>query len=94
MAGGQGDDTYVVDNAADAITEVAGEGVDWVRSTAASYTLSAEVENLELLGGAVSGTGNDLANQIAGNALDNVLAGNGGDDLLLGDAGNDQMDGG
>ena len=94
MAGGAGDDTYVVDAAADAITEVAGEGVDWVRSTAASYTLSANVENLELLGAAVSGAGNEQANRIAGNGLDNVLAGNGGDDLLLGNAGNDQMDGG
>ncbi len=94
MAGGAGDDTYVVDNAADVITEAAGEGVDWVRSTAASYTLSANVENLELLGAAVSGSGNDQANRVAGNALDNVLSGNGGDDLLLGDAGNDQLDGG
>ena len=94
MVGGEGDDTYVVDNAADVITEAAGEGLDWVRSTAASYTLSANVENLELLGAAVSGSGNEQANRIAGNALDNVLAGNGGDDLLLGDAGNDQLDGG
>ena len=94
MAGGAGDDTYLVDSAADAITEAAGEGLDWVRSTAASYALSANVENLELLGAAVSGTGNEQANRIAGNALDNVLAGNGGDDLLLGDAGNDQLDGG
>ena len=94
MAGGEGDDTYVVDNAADAITEAAGEGVDWVRSTAASYTLSANVENLELLGAAIGGAGNEQANRIAGNALDNVLVGNGGDDLMLADAGNDQLDGG
>jgi Ca2+-binding RTX toxin-like protein len=94
MAGGEGGDTYLVDDAADAITEGLGQGLDWVRSTAASYTLSADVENLELLGAAISGTGNELGNRIAGNALDNVLTGNGGDDLLLADAGNDQVDGG
>ncbi|MBI2315499.1 MAG: heme peroxidase, partial [Betaproteobacteria bacterium] len=46
MIGGAGNDTYVVDNAGDVVTELAGQGTDRVLTTAASYTLGANVENL------------------------------------------------
>ena len=49
--GGAGNDTYFVDNAGDAVTEIAGEGTDPVFSTA-HFTLSANVENLILQGSA------------------------------------------
>jgi Ca2+-binding RTX toxin-like protein len=93
MVGGAGDDTYYVDEALDVVTEVAGEGSDTVNSTAASYTLGSEVDNLVLLGASVSGTGNTGANAITGNALANTLSGGDGADTLLGGAGADSLSG-
>ena len=62
MSGGAGNDTYVVDDAGDVVTEAAGEGTDTVRARV-SYTLGANVENLTLTGtGAINGTGNALDN--------------------------------
>jgi Ca2+-binding RTX toxin-like protein len=79
-----------VDNTADTITELVGQGVDSIFSTAATYTLSANVENLTLQGTtAINGTGNTLNNIITGNAADNVLTGGTGADTLIGGAGND-----
>ncbi|MCC7464444.1 MAG: putative Ig domain-containing protein, partial [Gammaproteobacteria bacterium] len=80
LTGGEGDDTYVVQNATDSVVELAGGGIDLVRSSV-TFTLSTEVENLTLTGSsAISGTGN---------ALDNVLTGNGGTNTLGGGTGND-----
>ncbi|WP_343520748.1 calcium-binding protein, partial [Sphingomonas sp.] len=93
MAGGAGDDTYFVDHAGDIITELAEGGIDRVESSV-SYTLGANVEHLTLTGGALNGTGNDLANMIRGNALNNILSGGDGDDLLYGYEGNDTLIGG
>jgi len=89
LVGGLGNDTYVIDNALDVIQEFVNEGVDTVQ-TAASYVLSADLENLTLLGAAaINGTGNDLDNLIIGNGAINVLAGGLGADSLQGAAGND-----
>lgn len=80
MAGGQGNDTYVVGQTGDSVTEAAGEGTDTVRSTIA-YTLGNNLENLELTGaGNLSGTGNSLNNRIIGNSGNNRLIGNAGND--------------
>lgn len=93
MAGGAGNDSYVVDVAGDAVTE-AGGGTDLV-SSAVSYTLGANLENLTLTGvWAVGGTGNSLANTLTGNGADNALRGGIGNDVLNGLAGNDTLDGG
>jgi Ca2+-binding RTX toxin-like protein len=93
MIGGLGNDIYYVDNTGDVVVENAGEGTDTVRASV-NYVLTANVENLELLTGALTGTGNDLANTITGNAADNLLYGLAGADILFGGAGNDTLDGG
>jgi Ca2+-binding RTX toxin-like protein len=89
MAGGTGDDTYVVENSGDKAIENANEGIDIVKSSV-SYTLGSNVENLVLMDGAnINGTGNDEDNIISGNAGNNILAGLGGADILYGGSGND-----
>lgn len=89
MTGGAGNDVYVVDNAGDVVTELAGGGADKVEASV-SYTLGAEVESLTLMGtGPVNGTGNALANTLTGNSGNNRLDGGLGIDTLVGGAGND-----
>ncbi|HCZ16815.1 MAG TPA: type I secretion protein, partial [Candidatus Accumulibacter sp.] len=79
-----GNDTYVIDNTGDVVTENAGEGADLVRSSV-SYTLTANVENLTLTGtSALNGTGNTLNNVLTGNSGNNVLSGGTGADTLIG----------
>jgi len=83
MSGGAGDDTYLVDNR-DVIVEAAGGGVDLVRATATTYTLGANVENLDLLASSKQkGVGNDLDNVITSNKVQSTLIGGGGDDVLV-----------
>ncbi|MBK6863089.1 MAG: M10 family metallopeptidase C-terminal domain-containing protein [Ideonella sp.] len=97
MKGGTGDDIYYVDSALDIAKEKAGEGQDWVYSTAAAYTIKEGVENLALFGaGNQSGTGNKFANVIFGQGGDNLLVGAGGTDSLIGGDGNgnDTLNGG
>ncbi|HWS25746.1 MAG TPA: Ig-like domain-containing protein, partial [Xanthomonadales bacterium] len=89
LAGLSGDDIYRVDNPGDQVNEQPGEGVDTVRSQLGAWTLGAHLENLVLLEGALSGTGNNLANVISGNPGDNLLDGGAGDDWIDGDAGRD-----
>jgi Ca2+-binding RTX toxin-like protein len=91
MAGGAGNDTYIVDNAGDAVGELADEGTDLVLASV-SYGLAANVENLGLTGtAAIDGSGNALANVLTGNAAANVLDGRGGDDVVRGAAGDDRL---
>lgn len=98
LIGGDGADTYYVDNIADAVTESnAGPagGIDTVISSAYSFILGDNVENLVLVGpGAVNGTGNALDNTITGNAGNNALIGGAGNDVLDGGAGADSLIGG
>ncbi|MBK9446196.1 MAG: putative Ig domain-containing protein [Betaproteobacteria bacterium] len=94
MVGGIGNDTYYVDNAGDAVTELADEGTDRVISTI-GYTLGDNLENLTLSGtAAIDGTGNALNNSLTGNAAINLLAGGAGNDTLNGGLGADAMVGG
>ena len=95
MVGGAGNDTYSVENVGDVVTELAGQGVDTVKTNLASYTLGTNVENLILTGsGNIGGTGNGLANSIIGNGANNSLIGGAGDDTLSGGAGDDLLNGG
>ena len=61
MTGGAGNDTFVVDDAGDAVFDYGGQGLDTVIASV-NYTLAIEVENLTLAAGAgaLFGTGNDL----------------------------------
>ena len=93
MTGGAGNDTYVVDNVGDTITELAGGGADTVRSWI-NWTLQDQLENLTLLGSAVSGTGNSANNVLTGNGATNYLAGLDGNDTLDGGGGDDFLYGG
>jgi Ca2+-binding RTX toxin-like protein len=97
LAGGAGNDTYVIaasGDDSDVITELAGEGTDLVQS-AATWTLSANVENLTLTGsGNINGTGNSGDNVITGNSGNNTLTGGAGNDTLDGGLGTDTLIGG
>jgi Ca2+-binding RTX toxin-like protein len=106
MVGRAGSDIYYVDNAGDLVVETPGGGAnDEVRvRTIASYTLTADVENLtNLTDAAFTGTGNGLANDlIGGNGVDtfyggggyDLLSGGAGNDLLYGEGDHDTLDGG
>ncbi|MGJ5238900.1 S8 family serine peptidase [Bradyrhizobium oligotrophicum] len=91
--GHRGDDIYLVDSANDKVIERWHEGTDTVKSSASSYALGHDVENLVLLDGARGGSGNSEANVITGNAGDNRLDGRGGNDVIEGGGGDDEMHG-
>ncbi|MBE2263973.1 MAG: hypothetical protein IAE92_14590 [Burkholderiaceae bacterium] len=93
MVGGDGNDTYIVDNFLDKVIEAAGvgSGIDTVMSSV-TYTLTANVENLILIGSAtINGTGNTLDNAITGNGATNLLRGGDGNDTMDGAGGNDYL---
>ncbi|MDP4299845.1 beta strand repeat-containing protein, partial [Leptothrix discophora] len=94
LVGGLGDDSYVLD-AADTITESAGQGSDTIL-TAASYALAvANVENVTLTGSAnVDATGDAVANRLTGNSGNNTFNAGDGNDTVVGGDGNDFMIGG
>ncbi len=93
LAGGAGNDTYVIGNTGVVVVELAGGGIDTVRSSV-GRTLGSYQENLVLTGTAsVNGTGNDQANVITGNAGANALDGDRGADRLSGAGGNDSLEG-
>ncbi len=95
LTGGAGDDTYVVDNSGDQVNEDLDAGIDTVRATAASFTLSTNLENLLYTGsGNFAGTGNGLTNRIDGGAGNDLLKGMAGDDVLTGGGGDDELQGG
>jgi len=97
MVGGNGNDTYFVEQAPNTLTGDPGDvvveefngGTDTVVSEI-SYTLGNNVEILRLVGSdAIGGTGNALDNHITGNGGDNRLDGRAGNDTMAGEAGND-----
>ncbi len=94
LFGGAGNDTYVVDNIHDFVSEQLTPGhddggTDTVMSSV-TYTLGDLIENLTLTGtGSINGTGNALDNVMTGNAGNNTLDGGAGNDTLIGGAGND-----
>ena len=94
FTGGLGNDTYNVDGGETIVEALAG-GTDLVLSSAAAFTLAANVDNLTLTGaGNINGTGNGDANVITGNGGNNVLSGLGSADTINAGAGNDTLIGG
>ncbi|MDP2753849.1 MAG: calcium-binding protein [Nitrospirota bacterium] len=99
LVGGTGNDTYLVDNASDTVTEDANAGTDTVQ-TSVTYDLSASADNVENLtlahitGSHITGTGNDLANIITASAFGDTLLGGGGIDKLVGGLEADSLNGG
>ncbi|HEX9964158.1 MAG TPA: calcium-binding protein [Allosphingosinicella sp.] len=95
MEGNDGNDAYIVDNSGDSVVEASGEGVDMVYSGLASYTLGANLENLQQNGsGNFTGTGNALDNRIVSWGADDVLGGGDGADELRSGSGSDSLSGG
>lgn len=92
MTGGAGDDVYIVSVSSDQTIEAVAGGTDTVRS-AVNLTLGSNMENLILLGSAVTGNGNTADNQITGNDANNNLQGYEGDDTLIGGNGDDTLGG-
>ncbi len=97
MKGGAGNDIYVVDNVNDKVIEYADSlsGIDTVKTSLGTYTLGANLENLELTASnGQNAKGNELANKIwSGNGGDTV-DGCGGNDTITGDNGKDFLQGG
>ncbi len=96
MYGGTGDDTFAITDGTAKIYENAGEGTDTVILKAGfagtSYTMVANIENLELITTNARVTGNALSNTMTGNAANNTMSGgSGGNDVLFGLAGNDKL---
>jgi Ca2+-binding RTX toxin-like protein len=89
MTGTTGNDTFIVDNSGDTISEAVGGGVDTVQASR-SFTLPSNVENITLTGPLnIFAIGNDLDNILIGNSGDNLLDGQGGNDTAYGGPGND-----
>jgi trimeric autotransporter adhesin len=88
LTGGLGDDTYVMDDSGDRITERSNQGNDTVLASI-NWALGANLENLILAGNATIGIGNELNNVITGNDANNILDGDIGADMLLGGLGDD-----
>lgn len=87
MKGGDGDDSYYVDDANDIVLDTS--GFDTVHA-GISYRMTKPIEALVLTGAAdLDATGNALGNTITGNDGANVLSGRGGIDVLTGGAGAD-----
>ncbi|MBW4673742.1 MAG: hypothetical protein KME52_06885 [Desmonostoc geniculatum HA4340-LM1] len=96
LYGGTENDTYILlEDASDTIIEYANQGIDTVRSYL-SYTLAANLENLELVNyrTAIIGNGNELNNSITGNTNANLLTGGAGNDNIVGRGGDDWLVGG
>jgi Ca2+-binding RTX toxin-like protein len=95
LAGGPGNDTYVLDNPGDTVLEAPGDGTDTVWSGLALFSLPDNVENLTLVGGwGQTGAGNGLNNVLRSANAGSRLHGMDGADTLFGGDGADTLTGG
>jgi Ca2+-binding RTX toxin-like protein len=93
LEGGAGNDVYQVHSGIEVVVENASSGYDTVYSNAHTYTMTANVEVLNLgeHPGVLYGTGIAGNQTINGNSLGNTLFGGGGNDVLNGLGGNDSL---
>jgi Ca2+-binding RTX toxin-like protein len=100
MVGGAGNDLYLINSLFDRAVELAGGGVDTIRSALAinlAQPWAAQVEALVYTGlSAAVLTGNDLDNRIVGGVNADTLRGGAGNDTLDGGSGTgaDRLEGG
>ena len=95
MIGGTGDDAYIVDDAGDTMKELAGEGIDIVKTLITNVVLGDNIENLtSLFIGNFTVTGNGLDNTMSAGGGDDMLDGGAGNDILIGYSGGDTLIGG
>jgi Ca2+-binding RTX toxin-like protein len=95
MYGGAGDDIYAVQSAGAVVVENPNEGTDQVQTYLPYYVLTANVENLTLVGsGDHTGIGNDLNNVIIGGTGNDYLIGLDGNDTLIDGSGLNTLQGG
>jgi Ca2+-binding RTX toxin-like protein len=84
MAGGPGNDGYVIFNSSDIVQEDVGAGSDTIYART-DYVLPENVETLYLLGGATEAWGNNSGSVLVANTLvSSTLHGGEGADLLVG----------
>ena len=100
LIGGDGSDTFIVDNSLDKVIEDAGaSGIDVVQALV-NYTLAENSEVEELVAASAQATqltGNQFDNKIESyrfNSLSSTLLGLAGSDVLVSHDGNDLLDGG
>ena len=83
LVGGALDDTFIVYDPSDVVVEQKNGGIDTVETWGSGYTLTANVENLQLMG-----TSNATA---VGNSGDNLITANTGKDNITTGGGNDVL---
>ena len=95
MAGGQGNDQYVVSQSGDTVSEQAGQGIDTAWVTAADWQAGANIEYIRMSGAAHDLWGADTGEQIVANQLTGSnIRGYGGNDVLWGSTQADTLNGG
>ena len=91
LAGGDGNDSYIISTTNCTAQENSGQGTDTVL-TSVSWTLGNHIENLTMRENEdINATGNSLDNGITGNEGDNIINGLGGADTVYGGQGNDTV---
>jgi Ca2+-binding RTX toxin-like protein len=98
LIGGLGDDTYVLATG-DVIEELAGQGIDTVKSaTLTSAPVIANIEGFEYTGSSnvllQYGTSNTTPDRLTGGSGNDTINGHGGNDTLNGGLGTDSLTGG
>jgi Ca2+-binding RTX toxin-like protein len=73
LRGQAGDDVYIID-AGDTVVELAGDGIDEVRTQAEIFVLTGAIENLR--------ANSDIGHDFRGNELNNVIVGAAGNDVF------------